>query len=984
MKILRIRLKNLNSLKGDHFVDLTAEPLASAGLFAITGPTGAGKSTLLDAVTLALYGKAARYGNESNPENVMSRHSGECSAEVEFEVPAGIYRAVWELRRARNKADGALQPPKRYIYNQAGETLAQQIREAELKIEELLGLNHDRFLRSVLLAQGEFARFLKANANERAELLESLTGTEIYSRLGRLAFEKANRHEKDLKDKETSLEQIAILEDEEREKLEKDVKQGDVDQRKLKGEIESGAGMVVKIASLKGARVNEKDASDKQVQIANDTQAAATDLERLRRHRLTLPFAADLALLESAESAMESATEKKKKAEENHAAVKTALLKTNHLLRLSIAAALVAQRERATKAGITVQREAKTAGDARTWLNEHKHDAVLADQLGDLVAAIGDLKSGRNSLEGDWSDWITVASQILPVEAQTLPANLETAKDVDLKAALDEFLGKAGKRKETLEAKVIDAKKLLDLRKDHLEKAKLIAKLEDHRHDLKSGEPCPLCGALEHPYAEGAAPSPEIAELQSEVTKASDKLDAVMEAKRTLSDSIKDLSKDRGNLIISVRECEARLKALEKLLQPLSAKAPAHGGEDTLRNGLKGREFAYRNQVKAEADATKLMTEAERAAREAGKEVVNLEKKIGKLEPLPPDSELKAVAIKHLPPVSDAEEAYSSAIQEEKTTGTQANDRRDDLKAAVKKFGEMRKPLEAMVAGSEFKTLDNLRKARIAADAAKNFESLESSLKQRTNAAEALLKRAQKDINILLETKVLEGEEAESFKARQDQLKKDGDKLIEEQTTRRNQIKTDDDNRRLRLGKEKELVDDRANLVVWKRLRELIGSHDGSKFRRYAQTISLDILTRHANRHLVKLSDRYRVCRDEKEALNLQIEDLHQASVRRPMASLSGGESFLASLALALGLSDLAGRTVRIDSLFIDEGFGSLDPETLEVAIDALESLRQDHKTVGIISHVGLLKERISTQIVVEKMAGGVSRLRIVPEEITL
>ena len=127
-----------------------------------------------------------------------------------------------------------------------------------------------------------------------------------------------------------------------------------------------------------------------------------------------------------------------------------------------------------------------------------------------------------------------------------------------------------------------------------------------------------------------------------------------------------------------------------------------------------------------------------------------------------------------------------------------------------------------------------------------------------------------------------------------------------------------------------------------------------------------------------ELSDRYRIRRDTSETLNLQVEDLDQAGVQRPMASLSGGESFLVSLALALGLSDLAGRTVRIDSLFVDEGFGTLDPETLEIAIAALETLRQDHKTVGVISHVGLLKERISTQIVVEKLAGGVSQIRVV------
>jgi exonuclease SbcC len=113
MKILRIRLNNLNSLKGEHLLDLTAEPLGSAGLFAITGPTGAGKTTILDAVTLALYGKAARYGNETNPEHMMSRHSGECSAEVEFEVTANsshqnvtstmLRGNRWRNRSARRK-----------------------------------------------------------------------------------------------------------------------------------------------------------------------------------------------------------------------------------------------------------------------------------------------------------------------------------------------------------------------------------------------------------------------------------------------------------------------------------------------------------------------------------------------------------------------------------------------------------------------------------------------------------------------------------------------------------------------------------------------------------------------------------------------------------------------------------------------------------------------------------------------------------------
>jgi exonuclease SbcC len=128
---------------------------------------------------------------------------------------------------------------------------------------------------------------------------------------------------------------------------------------------------------------------------------------------------------------------------------------------------------------------------------------------------------------------------------------------------------------------------------------------------------------------------------------------------------------------------------------------------------------------------------------------------------------------------------------------------------------------------------------------------------------------------------------------------------------------------------------------------------------------------------LLRLSERYRLRRREGEDLDLEIEDFHQAGAVRPMASLSGGESFLASLALALGLSDLAGRNVRIDSLFIDEGLSSLDSETLDLAISALETLQQDTKTVGVISHVDLLKERIATQIIVEKQSGGTSTLRL-------
>lgn len=978
MKILRIRLQNLNSLRGEHSVDLTAEPLASAGLFAITGPTGAGKSTLLDAVTLALYGKAARYGNESNPEHVMSRHTGECSAEVEFEVPSGIYRAVWERRRARKQADGALQPPKRYIYDQAGQPLAQQIREAEEKIEELLGLNYERFLRSVLLAQGEFARFLKADANERAELLESLTGTAIYSRLGQRAFAEANRRENEVAQKEAGLGQIPVLEAAARQTLEAELAQGEQERATLAQTMATGGEMLAKIASLENARKRETDAVFEQDKIAMEQQRTALDLEALRSHRLTVPYAGDLARMDAAEKAAVSAKALAGKTVAAHANAKTALYQANQIYRLALAAALEALETKSVKAREVEQTETQVSVVVREWLEAHKPDAVLADQMADVATAIGELKSARSTLAGEWRDWKTTAAQILPIEAKALPATLEAIAEAELSAKLEAFLAAAKAKLTALEAEEKEAKALLDLRKHHLDMAKLVAKLEDHRHLLKSGEACPLCGALEHPYATGAAPGPAITDLEAEVRKATGKLESCTETKRRHGEKLADLKVDRTNLIQSLADGEAKLKALETLLKPLTENIPAPGQEETLRSRLQERERNYRKQLKLEETANKRKTEATQSLKLAAEETAKLTRKLGKLPTIPPEQKIETVDPEDLPAVPDAEEAFGGAVQVENTTATQAHDRAADAARAVQGQEEVRQPLEEAIATTEFQTLANLRKARLATEVAKGIEAIESDLQRRMTAAGALLMEARKDISNLLEARILEGEEAVVFKARQIQLQRDNEALVASQATRRGQINTDTQNQRLRKAKETELAEARTQLVVWKRLREMIGSHDGSKFRRYAQAISLDVLTRHANRHLAKLSDRYVISRDSQEALNLQIEDLHQASVRRPMASLSGGESFLASLALALGLSDLAGRTVRIDSLFIDEGFGSLDPETLEIAIASLESLRQDHKTVGVISHVGLLKERISTQISVEKVAGGVSRIRVI------
>ncbi|WP_460352532.1 MULTISPECIES: AAA family ATPase [unclassified Pseudomonas] len=229
MKILAIRLKNLASLAGPFEIDFTAEPLASAGLFAITGPTGAGKSTLLDALCLALFGAVPRLNNTGrdakvpdadgeittgDPRTLLRRGTGEGYAEVDFVgVDGRRYRARWEANRAREKAGGKLQASRQSLRNiDQDQLLASQKGEYKTQLEAALGLNFEQFTRAVLLAQSEFSAFLKADDNDRSELLEKLTDTALYTRLGRRAFDKtkeAREAHKLLQDQATGVTPLA-------------------------------------------------------------------------------------------------------------------------------------------------------------------------------------------------------------------------------------------------------------------------------------------------------------------------------------------------------------------------------------------------------------------------------------------------------------------------------------------------------------------------------------------------------------------------------------------------------------------------------------------------------------------------------------------------------------------------------------------------------------------------------------------------------
>jgi len=256
-------------------------------------------------------------------------------------------------------------------------------------------------------------------------------------------------------------------------------------------------------------------------------------------------------------------------------------------------------------------------------------------------------------------------------------------------------------------------------------------------------------------------------------------------------------------------------------------------------------------------------------------------------------------------------------------------------------------------------------------------ESLASRARELDNAGTELNAK-QKDRETRLSTETAKkltdktlGELEPQFKAYEESLKTLRDAIaglkhkLSENTAAKERIK-----------QKQSAIDAQKNECArWEKLHGLIGSADGKKYRNFAQGLTFELMVSHANRQLEKMTDRYLLIRDEQQPLELNVVDNYQAGEIRSTKNLSGGESFIISLTLALGLSKMASRKVRVDSLFLDEGFGTLDEEALETALETLSGLQQDAKLIGIISHVSALKERISTQINITPVSGGRSSM---------
>lgn len=954
MKILAIRLKNLTSIEGMVEVDFTAEPLHSAGIFAISGPTGAGKSTLLDALCLALYDKSPRFAtsvesvnladvgdnqiNQSDVRNLLRRGTSDGYAEVDFlGIDGRRYRSRWSVRRTRNKISGSLQPQTLEVKELDTEKEFQGTKkELLIQLVELVGLTYEQFTRTVLLAQNDFATFLKSKGAAKAELLEKLTGTGVYSRISQEVYarNKAAQEEVTLiqnrmnvielmpeeellalqKEKELSAEKrvtgIKLLaEQNEQLNVVRSLKmQEDLWKKKQQEEQEEQA----RLKMLQGALASQEEGL---VHFKAQWEAIQPDLKKARQLDVQIQWQQDSytqskQMLQSANKQVSEQEQKMRMATEQ---LQVSYSSLNRLL---------------NHVGI--------------------EKALQLEQVEEILRQEADkLTAGINTNEERLLRLNSFGYPLLTEEQMKLQKELTRQQNI---RQLTETQTKTKAEIERLEKETTDCLKQLTEQETAL---KVTQRLYENvrmavgkdvkalRQQLQEGEACPVCGSTAHPYHQ-----------EQEVV---DTLFRSIE--QEYNAAVANCQQINNRSIVLQRDWTHQKMVDGQIGEQLAALYKAGidaGNEEQIQHRLTElaeRILEYRN-LYAEWQRSDEEIKKMRAHCEALRENVSL----CRLAMQKVSSAKEQLLL--LQNTASAEQKRFEVI--EKALNVLRQERSQLLK------GKSADEAEAVVAKREKELNLALEKARKEVEAVHNrLSGLQGEMKQITLAIGELQEQYKKIESPEQLPEIIKKQQEENLNTERALstmearlLQQAKNKLTVEQIA-------------------KELAEKQTIAERWAKLNKLIGSADGAKFKVIAQSYTLNLLLLHANKHLSYLSKRYKL-QQVPDTLALQVIDCDMCDEIRTVYSLSGGESFLISLALALGLSSLSSNNLKVESLFIDEGFGSLDAESLRTAMEALEQLQMQGRKIGVISHVQEMSERISVQVQVHKKVNGKSVLTVV------
>jgi len=1216
MRILTIRLKNLNSLQGEWEIDFTHPAYADGGIFAITGPTGAGKSTILDAICLALYGHTPRLGRISKGGNdIMSRHTGECHAEVTFETDSGRYCCVWRQHRAHKKPNGDLQSPRHEVFDpDSGKIHQARIRDVAQAIERTTGMDFDRFTRSMLLAQGGFAAFLQAGPDDRSPILEQITGTGIYSDISMQVHQRRAEEQRLLEQSMSGLRGVQPLGDEEELQLCTDLTrltgEGEEYERRIAGHnrelawLDEGQRIACEIAQVE--RMQEEwqvrrdafaphqqllDGANRAMQIAGrygELQSLREEHDGNRRRReqrlAQVPLSRE-AVARAAEAVQQAAV----RLEEVRGQHREGLKVIREVRELDVqirekedplaavqrtveehAAALAELRTQQDRGHGDRQEVERRCRDTVDYERTHRADADLVADLSAIEAELDrleegfrekragearfeaagidlrqaeeafedrveTLKGGKKALRetqdrfdrqrsarerlldgqrlSDLQNRITLAAEIIERftglwrQQQALESHRTGLDDLDTQRR--ERQQAEARQAGQLGEYAAESKSLAERIDSHESELQAARKIRDYAQDrqaLRKGQPCPLCGATDHPYAtepvhnHGLEREAALEDLKArheevrmrigeiQVTRAAivkeiefidsrkqeiqrhvgdieqaikrhcqqflvdyedsswrqqleriearkkrdlegyrrrfEEVSALQEELDTLHSRLEETGEDlrkaerevdearrskeaAAHRVQAVRRDAERIDGeLVRSLHGVAGKLSGYGITDIrpgtiaeIHRTLVGRRDRWLENRKLGEDLEKrlaslqqrhesiedriLATQAERdrasgRLRELAQEHAHKQsRRQDLLAGLDPDQEERILDRKLEEATGDVDgkrEQLRHHQQDLDSLHAQLAELGDTMEEAGQRIRCMEQAFLVSLGKYGFEDEAGYVRARIPEDErhalgvrARELHDEQAGLQARATAcAREQAAHRERQLTACSREEVLAS--LAELTDRQQELQREIGGLRQKQ----------EDNERLKQQRRTQLQaikQQKREVLRWENLHDLIGSADGKKYRNFAQGLNFDVMIRLANRQLQKMTDRYLLLRDTQHPLELNVIDDYQAGEIRSTRNLSGGESFIVSLSLAVGLSDMASRNVRVDSLFLDEGFGTLDEEALDTALQTLVGLQRENKLIGIISHVQSIQERVGTQIRVLPRTGGKSEI---------
>lgn len=1128
MRLLKLEILNLASLDNPEgeVINFEEGALKDSTIFSIVGSTGSGKSTILDAICLALYNRAPRYPRQkgdrkqhieiygeadekeknrlapSDSRNILTRGKDKGHSKLTFLANDGnVYRAEWHVKFLRKKYDDA----KTVLYridSKDGKTT--EVEDTWERLPDIIGLDYEQFLRTVLIAQGSFSKFLVASEDERYALLEKLIGNgEMYNRISERikeqkdnalkAYNEVNANSAAVKsniiEDEAELEalvaRIAELESEEmKDKAELDsIKQSltwYADEEKYVQNIGSYEQNLNSAVSRQNeqkenaARLALHDSTLPAVQMYKDIENTKDDIKKAEGDLETLKKQIDEKNGKQAEEtkALETLKENAAKANKelekqkphinNARKIKGELSAVEQVERDRTTAESTARKahedaEKAVKDNAAAIEEASQAHKtAQEKLAEVKNE--IEGKTSELNASVINATKAYEEENAKTAGMDPNALQAAKSEAEKdsndLKNGIRISKDLKTKQEKVDADSMESKRLQTRNAEIAQALSKFQIESlaaelATLQDARTLMKSEaweEHRSKLNDGDACPLCGSTHHPYKNGEEVTRVVSELDGLVKAKEDELQSQRDSKNalevekgkndgTLKTLVDNIARLQGEIKVLSQEWDALKRdhqawepdseMLEGLQADLEAACKKADADLTEYNELRNRiESLRKTKEDAEKTLSKYKNEADVALKLAGDAVTEantrLQTAMGQKDNLIQQEGNRKAELDQR--VAELESAKNEVIGKKEALKNEIGDKDPD--SYEKELTDKKTAADGLV---NLKNEDIRKIDEFIAELKGKLKATETAKETAANKMDELVKQIKDWIAefnsqgnaLTIEEIAALSRATDNWDAIRRLLKDLGDAVTSAKTTLSNektkheehqQNKPEVDKETLELRKtelegktNEELVEKKAQLqrhetakkemgdllgkiqeaerekIEWEQIFQSIGS-DGKILRKIAQCYTLRFLIEHANVEIRKFNNRYEL-QQVKNSLGIRVIDHDRADDIRDTTSLSGGETFIVSLGLALGLSALSSNKISFENLFIDEGFGTLDPETLTTVIDSLAMLQSSQgKKVGVISHTDTMSERITTQIrIIKKGNSGSSRIEIYP-----